>query len=149
MKLKSISFVALYLAICVGCITRAGQPDIAASPAPQPAVERVSSGNASFYGSTDGLANRKTASGERYNPNALTAAHKTLPLGSKVKVTNEKNGKQVIVTINDRGPFAPNRIIDLSSRAAKKIDLQKDGVEKVRLEPIPEEGKSDGDSAVK
>lgn len=77
-------------------------------------------GMASWYGSK--FHGRTTASGERYNMNALTAAHKSLPFGTKVKVTNQKNGKSVVVTINDRGPFVKGRAIDLSKAAHKKID---------------------------
>lgn len=77
-------------------------------------------GMASWYGSK--FHGRATASGERYNMNALTAAHKSLPFGTKVKVTNQKNGKSVVVIINDRGPFVKGRVIDLSKAAHDKID---------------------------
>ena len=77
-------------------------------------------GMASWYGGK--FHGRTTASGERYNMNALTAAHKTLPFGTKVKVTNKKNGKSVVVKINDRGPFIKGRVIDLSRAAHQKID---------------------------
>ena len=75
---------------------------------------------ASYYGGK--FHGRTTASGEVYNMNALTAAHKTLPFGTKVKVTNKKNGKAVFVRINDRGPFIKGRVIDLSKAAHEKID---------------------------
>jgi rare lipoprotein A len=77
---------------------------------------------------------KKTASGEAYRSNKLTAAHKTLPFGTSVKVTNLSNGKSVVVRINDRGPFIRGRIIDLSKAAARKIDMIKAGVTKVRIE---------------
>lgn len=76
------------------------------------------SGVASFYWQPQAV-----ACGGRFNPNAMTAAHKTLPCGSKVRVTNKKNGKSVVVTINDRGPFIKGRIIDLSRAAAKAIGM--------------------------
>ena len=79
-------------------------------------------GVASWYGSK--FHGRKTASGERYNQNKMTAAHKTLPFGSRVRVRNEKNGKTVIVVINDRGPFVKGRIIDLSRAAAKECSIR-------------------------
>jgi rare lipoprotein A len=79
---------------------------------------------------------RKTASGERYNMNGLTAAHKTLPFNTRVKVTNLSNDKSVVVRINDRGPFKKGRIIDLSLAAAKKIDLIGPGSAKVRIEIV-------------
>ncbi len=78
-------------------------------------------GEASWYG--PGFHGRKTANGEKFSQNALTAAHKTLPLGTTVKVTNLENDKSVVVRINDRGPFVKGRIIDLSKGAAKEIGL--------------------------
>lgn len=88
-------------------------------------------GYASYYG--DQFDGRKTASGEIFDQNKLTAAHKTLPFGSIVRVTNMKNGKNVTVEITDRGPFAAGRIIDLSTAAARKIDMISDGVVPVEL----------------
>ena len=86
-------------------------------------------GGASWYG--PGFHGKKTASGERFNENAMTAAHKTLPLGTIVKVTNQRTGKSIKVTINDRGPFAKGRIIDLSKAAAAKLGTKNAGVGKV------------------
>ncbi|MEM6362373.1 MAG: septal ring lytic transglycosylase RlpA family protein [Bacteroidota bacterium] len=91
-------------------------------------------GKASYY--ADKFKGRPTASGAKYMPNKLTAAHKKLPFGTLVKVTNLKNGKSVKVTINDRGPFIKGRIIDLSKAAAKKIDLIKDGVVDVEIKVL-------------
>lgn len=91
-------------------------------------------GEASWYG--PGFNGKKTANGETFNMNKLTAAHKKLPFGTKVKVTNLQNGKSVIVRINDRGPFVKGRIIDLSKKAAQKIDLIKVGHTPVKLEII-------------
>lgn len=88
-------------------------------------------GLASFY--ADKYVGRKTSNGETFRQNKLTAAHKTLPFGTKVKVINQNNGKSVKVRINDRGPFIQGRIIDLSKKAAKKIDMVNDGVTKVRI----------------
>lgn len=90
------------------------------------------SGQASWYGAQHH--GRKTASGERFNQNALTAAHRTLPFGTRVKVTNALNNKSVTVRINDRGPYSKGRIIDLSRAAASKIDMLKQGVVPVRLQ---------------
>jgi rare lipoprotein A len=81
-------------------------------------------------------AGRPTSSGEPYNPNALTAASKTLPIGSVVKVTNPSTGEAVKVRINDRGPFVPGRSIDLSKRAAREIGITKKGVSKVVVAPV-------------
>jgi rare lipoprotein A len=88
-------------------------------------------GMASFY--ADKYVGRKTSNGEKFKQNKLTAAHKTLPFGTKVKVTNLSNGQSVKVRINDRGPFIQGRIIDLSKKAAKKIDLVNEGVTKVTI----------------
>jgi rare lipoprotein A len=88
-------------------------------------------GNASYY--SDNLKGNKTANGERYKPTELTAAHKKLPFGTKVMVTNLNNNKKVTVRINDRGPFVSGRIIDLSKAAAKEIDMIKQGVIKVKI----------------
>ena len=78
-------------------------------------------GIASTYGNGDGYAGRKTASGERMDPRALTAAHRTLPFGTRVTVTNTRNSRTVVVRINDRGPFTRGRVIDLSPAAARML----------------------------
>ena len=91
----------------------------------------VEYGIASWYG--PGFHGKRTASGEIYNMYKLTAAHKTLPLGTYVKVINLENGKSVIVKVNDRGPFVEGRIIDLSYAAAKKIGMLRKGTAKVKL----------------
>jgi rare lipoprotein A len=96
------------------------------------ALADVVEGQASYY--SDSLHGNKTASGEPYDKSALTAAHRTLPFGTKVKVTYLKTEKSVEVVINDRGPHTNKRIIDLSGAAAKKIGLMEDGVGKVKLE---------------
>ncbi len=88
-------------------------------------------GMASWYG--PGFNGRKTASGERFNQKALTAAHKTLPFGTMVRVENLANGREVVVRINDRGPFAARRIIDLSKGAAQKLGMIASGTARVRV----------------
>jgi rare lipoprotein A len=97
-------------------------------------ASRVQIGLASFYGYRDGFAGKRTASGERFNPMAFTAASRTLPFGSLVRVTNLENGRAVIVLINDRGPYVEDRIIDLSVAAADKLDMRQAGVVRVRIE---------------
>ena len=77
-----------------------------------------------------------TANGERYNPNGLTAAHRTLPFGTRVLVTNPGNGKSVIVRINDRGPFSKKRVLDLSFGAAKVVGLVRAGVAKIEYKVL-------------
>jgi rare lipoprotein A len=95
------------------------------------------SGMASWYGKV--LQDHKTASGERFDSAGLTAAHRSLPFGSKVKVTDLRNRKSVIVTITDRGVLAADRIIDLSFGAAQQLDMIKSGVDPVRLEVLTAE----------
>ena len=97
-------------------------------------VAHVFYGKASYYGPK--FHGKKTASGEVFNQHALTAAHKTLPFGTRCRVTNQKNGKQVIVRINDRGPFVEGRILDLSYEAAKIIGGIGDGVIDVQVEVL-------------
>ncbi len=91
-------------------------------------------GKASYYARS--FHGEETANGETFNQNALVAAHKTLPFGTQVQVTNLDNGKQVTVRINDRGPFKPGRIIDLSRLAAREIDLLEEGLAPVEIETI-------------
>ena len=91
-------------------------------------------GKASYY--SNKLAGRKMANGDKYNPNKLTAAHKTLPFGTKIKVTNLETRKSVKVKITDRGPFSPGRIVDLSYSAAGKLDIIQAGVAPVKLKVI-------------
>lgn len=91
-------------------------------------------GRASYYG--PGFQGKKTASGERFDMNALTAAHRRLPFGARVRVTNLDNGKSVVVRINDRGPFKKSRVIDLSLAAARKIGMTATGTARVRLEVL-------------
>lgn len=94
----------------------------------------VQHGIASHMGHT--LHGRKQASGEAHNKNELICAHKTLPFGTRIRVTNLKTGKSVIVRVTDRGPFGPGRIVDLSLAAAKKINIEKSGIAKVKIEII-------------
>lgn len=92
-------------------------------------------GEASWYG--PGLQGKETANGETFDQKDLTAAHPSLPMGTKAKVTNLENGKKVEVRINDRGPFAEDRVIDLSGAAAKKLDMKEDGTTQVKIETKP------------
>jgi rare lipoprotein A len=108
-------------------------------PAPKRTVlTRLKSGMASWYGSV--LQGHLTASGRRFNEYELTAAHRTLPFGSLVKVTDLRNHRSVVVTITDRGVLFPERVIDLSYGAAKELGMVKAGVDPVRLELITVRG---------
>ena len=95
---------------------------------------KAASGAASWYG--PGFHGRQTANGERYDMYGLTAAHRSLPFGTKVRVTNRKNGKSVVVRINDRGPYAGGRVIDLSRSAAQAVSMMNSGVVPVKLEVL-------------
>ena len=97
-----------------------------------PVMAGTEEGSASYY--ADSLSGNPTASGEPYDKNALTAAHRTLPFDTMVKVTNLDNGKTVVVRINDRGPHSKSRIIDVSGAAAKQLGLIDSGTAKVRVE---------------
>ena len=91
-------------------------------------------GLASYY--SKHLAGRKTSSGQPYDPKAMTAAHRSLPMGTRLKVVNPRNDKSVVVTVNDRGPVPKNRMIDLSNAAAKQLGMTKSGVTRVETEVV-------------
>jgi rare lipoprotein A len=99
---------------------------------------RVIRGEASWYG--PGFHGRKTASGKIFDQEKLTAAHKTLPLGTRARVTNLENGNTVEVEINDRGPYVGERVIDLSRAAADRLGFVESGITLVRIELLPQEG---------
>lgn len=118
-----------------GCATRAPwddepgeppEPSSSSLPEPSEAGDEIDRGLASWYG--EKFHGRRTASGETFNTNELTAAHKTLPFGTRVRVRHATTGKEVTVRINDRGPFTKGRVIDLSRAAAAAIGLLQSGV---------------------
>ncbi len=108
----------------------------AAKPAPETAgeISMVEEGVASYY--AEEFNGRQTSNGETYDMNQMTAAHRTLPFNTLVRVTNTSNGKSVVVRINDRGPFKDDRIIDLSLEAAKRLELIGSGTSSVRLQVL-------------
>jgi len=119
--------LAVVLALAAACGGKA--------PPPEPYATHATStqrGLASWYGES-----QMTASGERFDRHALTAAHRTLRFGTRVRVTNERNGRSVIVRVNDRGPYARGRIIDLSEAAARALHMIDAGVVPVTLEVVP------------
>jgi rare lipoprotein A (peptidoglycan hydrolase) len=161
MRLPSLSpssdfqVLTLTLLLAQGCSLTSGVPtsinnNMTPAPVPQKNVGIASSadptfvvlgniGSASWYG--PGFNGKKTASGEIFDEKKFTAAHKTLPLGSQARVTNLKNGKSVKVEINDRGPYAGDRIIDLSKAAAGALGMVEHGVVDVRIDPLIEESR--------
>ncbi|MFB1482088.1 septal ring lytic transglycosylase RlpA family protein [Corallococcus sp. RDP092CA] len=134
------ALLLLGMGLCAGCASRAAkpQPPETASGDEGRVTRRekmprnyLGEGLASFYG--PGLHGRRTASGEKFNQNAFTAAHRTARFGSCVKVMNMENGRQVEVRVNDRGPFVDGRIIDVSKAAAKALGMLDKGLARVRL----------------
>lgn len=127
-KLKRITGIFMFNKLCAAVIMTAaisGSSAIAAQASPQQC------GKASWYALTS-----KTASGERMNPAAMTAAHRTLPLGTKIHVTNKANGKSLVVRINDRGPFIKGRVLDLSKGAASRLGFINAGHTNVCITPV-------------
>ena len=121
----------LLLAAC------AQQPPAPPPPAPPPAPTFSQVGTASYYSKK--FEDHKTADGERFKSDGFTAAHRTLPLGTRVRVTNLRNGRSVIVRINDRGPFSHHRIIDLSPAAARAIGVRNQGLMRVKIETLDQQ----------
>ena len=99
-----------------------------------PDVVRVITGEASWYG--PGFYGNHTANGEIYRPGTMTAAHRNLPFGTKVRVTNLRNGRSAVIRINDRGPFVDHRVIDLGHGAASELGLISSGIAQVKLEVL-------------
>ena len=138
----ALTGLALVTAGCAGVVGQA--PPAAATGRPAPMVARatpreprvVQTGKASWYG--EAHQGKPTASGEPFDMNALTAAHRTLPLGTRVRVTNLANGRAVDVRVNDRGPVIEDRIIDLSFAAARALDAVDDGVFRVQIAVVDE-----------
>ncbi|MGO1343244.1 septal ring lytic transglycosylase RlpA family protein [Chromohalobacter japonicus] len=124
-RLVAVAGWAIALVALAGCATDGGETSGATSE----------HGQASYY--HDRYQGQRTASGELYDAEALTAAHRKLPFGTRVRVTNLDNGRHVTVRINDRGPFTEGRVIDLSRRAAGRLGIIKAGTAPVRVTPLP------------
>jgi rare lipoprotein A len=129
--LRRLLAVALGVGVLVGCSTRAARPGTPGESQGKASRTFLGEGVASYYG--PGLHGRKTASGERFDQNALTAAHRTVKFGTCLRVVNMENGKSVEVRVNDRGPFKAERIIDVSLGAARKLEMVEKGLARVRL----------------
>src|SRR4051812_43165293 len=124
--------IALPLVAALAIVTHGAAGEEGKAPA-EPGVKQH--GKASFY--SNKVQGKKTATGERFQQREKTAASKTLPLGTRVKVTNQDTGKSTTVRINDRGPYVHDRVIDLSAGAAKEIGLKEEGVAPVVVEARP------------
>ena len=138
-RARGVSIVPFAVVALLGaCAPVLGGADVAAAgtadAVPAASAAPSQTGMASWYGPK--FAGRLTSNGEVFDPSQLTAAHRTLPFGTMVRVTNLATGKSVVVRINDRGPFKAGRIIDLSRAAADAIGLTRTGVGNVRLEPL-------------
>ena len=131
LSMKSLPLFVVALTVIQGCSTISGK--VTSLPSPEilspPKGTTVHIGNASWYG--PGFHGRTTASGSAFDETKMTAAHRTLPFGSKAKVTNLSTGKSVEVEINDRGPYVGNRVMDLSERAAALLGITKTGLGQV------------------
>jgi rare lipoprotein A len=128
MTLRGQFFAGLSLALTLALAFPAATASRKTSP------HRTQAGEASYYGPHH--AGKPTASGAPMDPSKMIAASKTLPLGTTAKVTHLETGKSVAVTVVDRGPYADNRIIDLSTKAAGKLEMKEDGVAPVKVEPL-------------
>jgi rare lipoprotein A len=129
---RSVGLFAVAALLAVGCTRSARREETAATDQTERRPGAVQRGKASWYGAR--FQGRKTASGERFDKRDLTAAHKKLGFGTRVRVTNLTNGESVVVRINDRGPYGAGRIIDLSEAAARRVGMIDAGVVRVELE---------------
>ncbi|MCI0547287.1 MAG: septal ring lytic transglycosylase RlpA family protein [Candidatus Rokubacteria bacterium] len=134
------ALVAAVMVVAVD-VPRAAMAQAPAAPAPAPAagtltgaVGETQTGLAAYY--SQRLHGHRTASGERFNNRAMTMSHQTLPYGTKVRVTNTKTGKSVVLRVNDRGPTQPDRIVDVSRAAAQQLGFVRGGLTEVKLEVV-------------
>ena len=135
-RLSAVAAASGLLALCVSC-SRTTPTSLREKPqAPKAEARTTIPMKASHYGRNDGFEGKKTASGEVFRSDGLTAAHKTLPFGTKLEVTNPDNGKRVTVRVNDRGPFVKGRQLDLSAKAAETLGVQREGVAEVVVTPL-------------
>lgn len=121
MSKASRAFLYATMIAAAGAAVGAVPAEASSLNQPKPGAKVAQSGKASWYGPR--FHGKRTASGEVFNTNSMTAAHKSLPFGTRVKVTSRKTGKSVVVRINDRGPFVRGRIIDLSKASAKALGM--------------------------
>jgi rare lipoprotein A len=121
----------------------APEPDVSEEPGNEKPDPRIytESGRASWYGGDDGFAGQPTANGERYDPMALTCAHRTLPFGTMIEVRNLDTGKKAVLRVNDRGPFIRGRMLDVSEKAAQSLGMHGNGTARVRIRTVDAKGR--------
>jgi rare lipoprotein A len=136
MSFRFLSVTAAALVLVMSSVVQAQTAPAAVGATPQvnAAGDKISEGKVAHYGAK--FNGRKTASGERFNVQAMTMAHKTLPFGTRVKVTNLTNNRSVVVRVNDRGPATDDRIGDLTTGAARKVGMLRAGVVQAKLEVL-------------
>lgn len=136
--LRPFNFATAATVLCLGAglsvCDRLPIAQAEAAPKQQQQQRRSQEGEASYYGSQ--FNGRKMANGERFNPDSNSAAHRSLPLGTTARVTNLENGRSVTVKVKDRGPYARNRVIDLSPRSAGELGMKQAGHAPVRVTPM-------------
>ena len=123
-------FVVVGVGVLAGCVTPSNPPPVEQAQA-SASRAYLEEGIASYYG--EGMEGERTASGEKLDSKALTAAHRTLPFGTCLRVVNMENGRSVQVRVNDRGPFKAGRVLDVSLAAARRLELVGRGLARVRL----------------
>ena len=127
--------LAAFVALCVFALGALVPGDASArAEKARVKLKKRESGVASYYGPE--FAFRRTASGEMFDPKEMTAAHRTLPFGTRIRVTNLANGKRVVLRVNDRGPYRKGRVIDVSHAAARKLDFAHHGTARVRIDVL-------------
>lgn len=132
MKMRWLFLSSILLLTVSGCFEFQREADSPRVPVPEPpAPQKIA--RVSQYGMGDGLDGKTTANGEIFNPQGLTAAHRSLPFGTLVRVTEPKSGRSVVVRINDRGPFVKGREFDLSYAAARELGIIRQGVANVAV----------------
>lgn len=134
--LRSVWLATALLAAAspLGCNRRDARGPAGTAAVRAPLAAKAQVGMASWYG--PGFAGKLTANGERFDPKEMTAAHRTHRFGTKLRVTNLANGKSVVVRVNDRGPYAKKRVIDVSEEAARRLGMIDSGVAKVRIDVL-------------
>ena len=140
-RLVRVPRLASFVALSVLVLGTIVPGDAVARAKARVKIAKRESGIASYYGPE--FAFRRTASGEMFDPREMTAAHRTLPFGTKIRVTNLENGKRVVVRVNDRGPYRKGRVIDVSHAAARKLCFAGQGTARVRIDVLSR-GKIEG-----